>query len=86
MRFHCVITLYDFATIDEGHYLCIRWHKDKYVLLSLYLDDILIVKYDFEFVQIITTGEESYIIRGKIHKYEFKKLVAFSHVRYIKKY
>ena len=77
--------MYDFATIDEGHYLCIRWHKDKYVLLSLYVDDILIVKHDFKFVQIINTGEESYIIKVKIHKYEFNKLVAFSHVRYIKK-
>ena len=77
--------MYDFTTIDEGHYLCIRWHKDKYVLLSLYVDDIIIVKHDFEFVQIINMGEKSYIIRVKIHKYEFKKLVAFSQVRYIKK-
>ena len=55
------------------------------MLLSLYVADIIIVKHDFEFVQIIITGEKSYIIRVKIHKYEFKKLVAFSQVRYIKK-
>ena len=77
--------MYDFTTIDEGHYLCIRWQKDKYVLLSLYVDDILIAKHYFEFVQIINTGEKSYIIRVKIHKYEFKKLVALSQVHYIKK-
>ena len=36
--------------IEGEHYVYIRWHKDKYVLLHLYLDIILIAKNDLEFL------------------------------------
>ena len=39
--------------IDEDHCVYIKKHKDKYVLLSLYVDDILIARNDLEFVQTI---------------------------------
>ena len=39
--------------IDEDHYVYIKQNKDKYMLLYLYVDDILIVGNDLEFVQSI---------------------------------
>ena len=39
--------------IDEDHYVYIKKNKDKYMLLSLYMDNILILGNDLEFVQII---------------------------------
>ena len=48
--FHCAITLYVFTMIDEDHCVYIKRNKDKYMLLSLYMDDILIVRNDLEFV------------------------------------
>ena len=39
--------------IDEDHCVYIKQDKDKYVLLSLYVDEILIARNDSEFVQTI---------------------------------
>ena len=39
--------------IDEDHSVYIKQYKDKYVLLSLYVVDILIAENDLEFVQTI---------------------------------
>ena len=50
LRFYCAITSYVFTMIDEDHYVYIKKNKDKYMLLSLYMDDILIVRNDLEFV------------------------------------
>ena len=89
LTFHSAITLYDFTMIDEDHCVYIKQHKDKYVLLSLYVDDILIASNDFEFVQTIKRwlsstfemkdmGEAFYILGVKIHKDCFNRLVALS--------
>ena len=50
LRFHCVITLYVFTMIDEDYCVYIKQNKDKFMLLSLYMDDILIARSDLEFV------------------------------------
>ena len=74
--------------IDEDHCVYIKQHKDKYVLLSLYVDDILITSNDFEFVQTIKRwlsstfemkdmGETSYILGINIHRDRSNRLVAF---------
>ena len=39
-----------FTMIDEDHCVYIKRNKDKYMLLSLYMDDILIARNDLEFV------------------------------------
>ena len=77
--------------------LCLHYTtKDKYVLLSLYVDDILIVGNNLEFVQTIKRwlssifemkdmGETSYILGVKIHMDCSNKLVALSQEHYIKK-
>ena len=39
LRFHCVITSYNFTMINKEHCVYIKQHKDKYALLSLYVDE-----------------------------------------------
>ena len=39
-----------FTMIDEDHCIYIKRNKDKYLLLSLYMNDMLIVGNDLEFV------------------------------------
>ena len=39
--------------IDKDHCVYIKQHKDKYILLFLYVDDILIAGNDLEFGQTI---------------------------------
>ena len=50
LRFHCAITSYVFTMVDEDHCVYIKQNKDKYLLLSLDMDDILIARNDLEFV------------------------------------
>ena len=53
LRFRCAITSYVFTMIDEDHYVYVKINKNKHTLLSLYMDDILIVGNDFELVRTI---------------------------------
>ena len=96
MRFHCVITSYNFTIIHKDHCVYIKRHKGKHVLLSLYVDDILVVRNDLKFVQTIkrwlsSTFEmkdmrkTSYILEVKIHRDRSNKLIVFSQKHYIKK-
>ena len=82
--------------IDEDHYVYIRQHKDKYALLSLYVDDILITGNDLEFVQTMKRwlsstfemkdmGKTFYILGIKIHRNRSNRLVVLSKEYYIKK-
>ena len=75
--------------IDEDHCVYIKQHKDKYVLLSLYVNDILRARNNLKFVQTIKRwlsstfemkdmGETSYILGVKIHRDHSNILVAFS--------
>ena len=49
LRFRCAITLYVFIMIDKDHCVYIKQNTNN-VLLSLYMDDILIGENDLEFV------------------------------------
>ena len=71
------------------HCVYIKQHKDKYVLLSLYVNDIIIVVNDLEFVQTIKKWlssafemkdmrETFYILGVKIRKNHSNKLVVLS--------
>ena len=94
-KFHNEITLCDFTMIDEDHCVYVKRDKDRYVLLSLYVDDILIAGNDLEFVKTIkewlstfemkNMGEASYILGVKIQRNRSKRLVSLSQEHYIKK-
>ena len=74
--------------IDEDHCVYIKKHKDKFMLLSLYVHDILIVGHYLDFFQTIRRwfsstfemkdmGETSYILGINIHRDRSNRLVAF---------
>ena len=50
IRFNEVILSYDFEMINEDHCVYLRKKKGKFVILSLYVDDILIVGSDIKCV------------------------------------
>ena len=50
LRFHKVIMSYNFKMIDEDHYVYVKRCDDKFVILSFYVDDILIVGNDKEYI------------------------------------
>ena len=96
LKFLNEITLCDFTMIDEDHCVYVERDKDRYVLLSLYVDDILITGNDLEFVKTIkewlsstfemkNMGEASYILGVKIQRNRSKRLMSLSQEHYIQK-
>ena len=74
--------------IDDDCYVYIKQHKDKYAILFLYVDDVLIAGNDLQFVKTIKKwlsytsemkymGETSYILGINIHRDRSNRLVAF---------
>ncbi len=78
---------FDFIMIHEDHYVYSKWSKDKFVILSLYVDNILIVGNDSQYLKTIKgclssnfemkdMGEAAYIHGVKISKDCSKKLLS----------
>lgn len=87
--FHKVISIYDFRMIDEDRCIYFRKFDDKFVILSLYIDNILIAGNDKKCIIIIKRwllmnfdikdmGETYYILGVKIKIDRSKKLLALS--------
>ena len=79
--------------IDEDHCVYIKRNKDKYLLLSLYMDDILIARNDMEYLKIVVIyfwderyGIAFYILRVKIHSDHSHKQVTLLQELYIKNF
>jgi Reverse transcriptase (RNA-dependent DNA polymerase) len=53
IRFHQAIISFDFKIIDEDHCVYVKRSKNKFVILSLYVDDILLASNNKEYVQTI---------------------------------
>ena len=53
IRFHNVIMAYDFMMIDEDHCVYIKRSNDQFVIISLYVDDILIAGSNMELVNTV---------------------------------
>ena len=84
-----MIILNDFTIIDEDHCVYNTRSKDKFVILSLYVDDILIAGKDKECVNDIKAwlssnfemkdmGEVSYILGVKISRDHPRKILSLS--------
>ena len=77
--------------IDEDCSVYIKQHKDKYVILSLYVDDVLIAGNDLQFVKTIKkwlsyTSEMKYMGETSyIHSNHSNRLVVLSQEHYINK-
>ena len=51
IRFHNTIVSNDFTMINEDHCVYTKRDKDKFIVLSLYVDNILIVGNDKDFIK-----------------------------------
>jgi Reverse transcriptase (RNA-dependent DNA polymerase) len=82
--------------IDEDHCVYVKRSKNKFVILSLYVDDILLTSNNNEYVQTINEwlssnfdikdmGEAAYILGVKIKRDHSKKMLALSQEHYIRK-
>ena len=81
---------YNFKMIDEDHCVYVKRCDDKFVILSFYVDDILIVGNDKEYIMDIKKNQLSinfdmkdicevdYILGVKIKRDYSKKLLALS--------
>jgi Reverse transcriptase (RNA-dependent DNA polymerase) len=94
--FHQAIISFDFKMIDEYHCVYVKRSKNKFVILSLYVDDILLASNNKEYVQTIKEwlssnfdmkdmSEASYILGVKIEIDRSKKILALSQEHYIRK-
>ena len=77
--FHQAVVSYGFQMVEEDHCVYIKRDKDKYVMLSLYVDDILLAGNCKEYVLAIKKwlssnfemkdmGEAAYILGVKIRR------------------
>ena len=87
---------YGFSTTEEDHYVYIKRSEGNFVILSLYVGDILLAGNNIEFVQTIKEllfsnfemkymREASYILGVKIHRDHFRKLLILSQESYIRR-
>ena len=78
---------YDFIMIDEDHCVYIKRSKDQFVILLLYVDDILIAGSNMEFVNIVKNwlssnfemkdmGEAAYILGVKISRDRSRRILS----------
>ena len=81
--------------IEEDHCSYVKWSKRKFVILSLYVDDILLAGNDKQYLLSIKEwlqsnfemkdlGEADFILGVKIHRDRSKKLLTLSQEVYIK--
>ena len=82
--------------IKEDHYVYVKQSKGSFIILSLYVGDILLVDNDMETIiatkgwlssnfEMKDMGEEDYILGFKILRDHSKKLLGLSQQTYIKK-
>ena len=94
-KFHKAIILIGFEIMEEDHYVYVKRLGKSLLILSLYVDDILLARNDME--MIVTTkrwlssifemkdmGEANYVLGVKIFKDRSKKLLGLSQETYIK--
>ena len=82
--------------IEEDHCVYVKRSKGSFIILSLYVDDILLASNDMEMIiatkgwlssnfEMKDMGEADYILGVKILRDHSKKLVGLSQQTYIKK-
>ena len=96
MRFHDSITSFGFEMIEEDHYVYIKQTKKSIIILSLYIDDILLARNDMSAIvatrewlssqfKVKDMGEANYVLGVKIMRDWSKKLLCLSQETYTKK-
>ena len=96
LRFHKEVISFDFTMIDEDHCIYVKKSNGMFVILSLYVDDILLAGNNLEYVKTVKSwlsksfdmkdmGEADYILGVKIQRDRSKKILSLSQETYIKK-
>jgi hypothetical protein len=96
LRFHDSITSFGFEMIEDDHCVYLKRSKRSILILSLYVDDILLAGNDMD--SIVTTkkwlsstlemkdmGEANFVLEVKITRDSSKKLLSLFQRTYIKK-
>ncbi|KAL0448902.1 UNVERIFIED_CONTAM: Retrovirus-related Pol polyprotein from transposon TNT 1-94 [Sesamum latifolium] len=95
-RFHRAITSIDFTMIEEDHYVNVKRSEKNFLILSLYVDDILLAGNNMELIVATqkclsstfgmkNMGKAEYILGVKIHRDRSTKLLSLSQETYIKR-
>ena len=95
-KFHQTIISNGFTMIEEYHYVYVKWSKGNFLVLTLYVDDILLAKNVKEMIftmqgwlsskfKMKDMGEGSYMLRVKILRGRSRRLLNLSQETYIKK-
>ena len=82
--------------IDEDHCIYVKKSNEKFVILSLYVDDSLLAENNLEYVKTVKSwlsksfdmkdmGEVDYILGVKIQRDRSKKILSLSQETYIMK-
>lgn len=50
LEIHKVITSYNFKMTKQDHYIYIMKSNDKFAILSFYINDVLVVENDLEYI------------------------------------
>ena len=96
LRFHQAIIQDGFEMIEEDHYVYDKQSKGSFLILSLYVDDILLAGNDMELIvatkkwlslnfKMKDMDEANYVLGVKILKDRSKRLLSLSQETYIKK-
>jgi hypothetical protein len=96
LRFHRAILLNGFMMIEEDHCVYVKRFKGSFIVLSLYVDDILLAGNDKDMIvatkgwlssnfEMKDMGEADYILGVKIFRDRSKKLLGLLQQTYIKK-
>ena len=89
LRFHEIVMSNHFEMMDEDHCVYVKRSNKKFVILILYVDDILLDGNNVEYLltikewlsfnfQMKDMGEASYILGVKIHWNRSKRLLTLS--------
>lgn len=96
LRFDKAVIFYNFVMLDENHCIYLKMPNENFVIFSLYVDDVLLIRNDKEYVKAIKkwlpskfemkdVSETDYILAVKIYKDHLKRLLVLSQEPYIKK-
>ena len=89
LRFHETVISNHFEMMDEEYCVYVKRSNDKFMILTLYMDDILLAENNVEYLltikewlsfnfQMNDMGEASYIFGVKIHRNRSKRLLTLS--------
>src|SRR3954467_5603229 len=96
LRFHRAVLTYGFTMIEQDHYVYLKHSKAGFLILTLYVDDILMASNDKKLVEetkawlssqfdMKDMGEAAYVLGVKILRVRSRRTPGLSQETYLKK-